>query len=199
VAAQYWFESLLGWEHYHLGHQRWGVAAKYFQALAGTDANLTQFAATNVDLKYRLSPGIWARDPTVGLMASYLKFEYGFKDSLGKVNFEVPVVGGGAFWARSMPKIFDDLFNVIPFLRYPKWVDWEFIYYPMAMKAGQASRFMFAMNFHGKVQWTENFFGEGGFGLKNYSFEDVSSPDPNKQLAPQVVVAFGTFGLGFNF
>lgn len=199
IAGQYWFESLLGWDNYLLGHQRWGLAVKYFEEFAGTDSSLLKFAAGTADLKYRLSPGIWGRDPTVGLMASFLNFDYGFKDEIGTVMFHVPVAGGGVFWARSMPKIFDDLFNIIPFLRYPKWVDWEFIYYPMTFREGQASRFMFAMNFHGKVQWTQNFFGEAGFGLKNYSFEDVHFADPNKQLAPQVVIAFGTVGLGFNF
>lgn len=199
VAAQYWFESVLGWDNYTLAHQRWGLAAKYFESLAGTDADLLKFAAGTVDIKYRFNPGVWGRDPTVGMMASFLNFDYGFKDSLGSVMYHVPVIGGGVFWARSMPKIFDDIFNLMPFMRYPKWVDWEFIYYPLTLREKQTSTFMFAMNFHGKVQWTQNFFGEAGFGLKNYSFEDIRSADPAKQLAPQVVIAFGTLGLGFNF
>lgn len=199
VAAQYWFESVLGWGNYYLAHQRWGLSARYFESLVGTDADLLKFAAGTVDLKYRFTPGVWGRDPTVGMMGSFLNFDYGFKDSLGSVMYHVPVVGGGAFWARSMPKVFDDILNLFPFMRYTKWVDWEFIYYPLALREKQTSTFMFAMNFHGKIQWTQKFFGEAGFGLKNFSFEDVRSPDPNKQLAPQVVIAFGTLGLGFNF
>lgn len=198
-AAQYWFESLLGWENSYLSRQRWGISAKYFRAFLGTDQNLKTLAASNFDLKYRLTPGVSERDPTVGVMLSAMTFDYGFEDSFGAVNFKVPVAGGGVFWARSMPKIFDDLFNLIPIFRYPKWVDWETIYYPLALRDGQKSRHMFAMNFRGKIQWSKKFYGEGGFGLKNFSFEDVRSPDPNEQLAPTVGILYGTVGIGFNF
>lgn len=199
VAGQYWFESLLGWDSYLFSRQRWGIAAKYLEVFLGTNEELKKFAAGNIDIKYRFTPGIWGRDPTVGAMLSAMNFDYSTSDEIGSLTFAVPVVGGGVFWARSMPKIFDEVFNIFPFMRYPKWVDWEFIYYPLALRDGQASNFMFAMNFHGKVQWTENFYGEGGFGFKNYSFEDVRSPDPIFQAAPEVVAAYGTVGLGFNF
>ncbi|MCB0349693.1 MAG: hypothetical protein KDD38_00835 [Bdellovibrionales bacterium] len=199
IAGQYWFESLLGWDSYKYSRQRWGVSAKYFEVFLRSDGDLKKFAAGNVDLKYRFTPGIWSRDPTVGAIASAMNFDYGAADSLGTLSFAVPVVGGGVFWARSMPKVIDDFFNLAPFMRYPKWVDWEFIYYPLALRAQQASNFMFAMNFHGKVQWTENFYGEAGFGLKNYSFKDERSSEALSHAAPNIFVAFGTVGLGFNF
>jgi hypothetical protein len=167
--------------------------------MAATDDGIILFDNGTVDIKYRLTPGVWMREPTVGLMASYLNFAYGIEDTLGEVKFYVPVAGGGVFWARSMPKFFDDIFNIIPFLRYPKWVDWEFIYYPLELRDKQKSNFMFSMNFHGKVLWTKTFFGEAGFSLKNFSFEDVRSSNPDKQLGPSVVAAFGTIGIGIHF
>lgn len=199
ASFQYWFESVLGWRSYRFSHQRWGIAAKYFEAFIGTDESLDKLAVGNVDLKYRLTPGTWGRDPTVGLMLSAMNFDYGASDEFGSVGTSLPTVGGGVFWARSMPKIFDDIFNIVPFMRYPKWVDWEFIYYPITLREKQKSTFMSAMNFHGKVQWTKRFYGEAGFGLKNYSFEDTRSASPDKQLAQTIGVLYGTVGLGFNF
>jgi hypothetical protein len=208
LAGQYWFESLLGLENYWLSRQRWGIAAKYFEAFVGTNEDLRGFAVGNVDLKYRFSPGVWARDPTVGAIVSFLNIDYTVSLDVATIGdpvyqdttYHVPALGGGVFWARSMPKPIDDFFNLVPFMRYPKWVDWEVILYPMTLREGQTSNFMFAMNFHGKVQWKKNFFGEAGFGIKNYSFGDVRSSHGPKQLADAgVIIGYGTVGLGLNF
>ena len=199
ISGQYWFENIFGWRNYLFGQQRWGIASRYFRAFLGTDQSLKTLNVGNVDIKYRMTPGIWGRDPTVGLMGSFLNLDYGFEDELGPANYHVPVVGGGVFWARSMPKFFDDIFNVVPYLRYPKWVDWEFVYYPIAIRDKQVSNFMFAMNFHGKIEFTKKFFGEAGFGLKNFSFEDTRSGNQDKHLGLTAVIAYGTLGLGFNF
>lgn len=210
LAGQYWFENIFGWENYKYSSQRWGVAVKYFQAFSGLDqnskiadtANMRAIETGNFDLKYRLTPGIWGRDPTLGVIASTEVITYGFELNSNKttnVIYRVPLAGGGVFWARSMPKIFDDFFNIVPFMRYPKWVDWEFIWYPVTLRANQKSDFIFNMNFHGKIQWTKRFFGEAGFGLKDFSFEDTTSSDVNKHLRAGLVIAYGTVGLGFNF
>lgn len=199
VAFQYWFESILGWQNYYLSHQRWGLATRYFEAFMGTDKNIHRIAVGTADLKYRFTPGVWGRDPTVGIMASALNLDYSFKFAYGDIYFSVPAVGAGVFWARSMPKLLDDMFNILPFMRYPKWVDWEFVYYPLTLREHQVSRFISAMNFHGKVQWTKNFFGEGGFGIKNFSFSDSRSSDPDRKLAPTMGIGYGTIGVGYNF
>jgi hypothetical protein len=211
VAGQFWFEDIFGWENYTLSRQRWGVSAKYFQAFTGlsstssdpTAANLRRLEAGNVDLKYRLSPGVWGRDPSIGLIASFEQITYGFvaqAAGIPQVTYRVPVYGGGVFWARSMPKLIDDFLNLAPFMRYPKWVDLEFIYYPYAAQAGQTSNLIFNMNFHGKVQWTKNFFGEGGFGVKNFSFSDTNQPFGQATgLSPELYILYGTVGLGFAF
>ncbi|OFZ11799.1 MAG: hypothetical protein A2Z20_05575 [Bdellovibrionales bacterium RBG_16_40_8] len=200
VAGHYWFESLFGWDNYRLSWQRWGVAAKYFQAFLGTDEEIKTFSVGNFDLKYRFTPGVWGRDPTVGLIASIQEFNYGFMiEDNESAEYKVPVVGGGAFWARSMPKFIDSFLNIAPFMRYPKWVDWEFIFYPHALGDKQKSNFMFSMNFHGTIQWRSNFYGEAGFGFKNFSFEDTSSNNPNLRLGSQIGVGYATIGLGFNF
>jgi hypothetical protein len=195
IGFQYWFESILGWENYTLSRQRWGVAARYSDSLVSTGGDAAsediEFSFANVDLKYRFSPGIWGRDPTVGLIFSAHQFRYFLPDVIDE---EVTYGGGGVFWARSMPRFFDEIFNILPIFRYPKWVDWEFLTYPMPITKDQDAAFNFVMNFHGKVQWSPRFFGEGGFGIKTFKVNDF---DTNKTAQPYI--AYGKFGIGINF
>lgn len=190
VAYNQWFETLLGWTNYWVGRQRWGVSAKYFRSMnqiavdaVGTKATLT---VTTADIKYRLNPGLWGRDESLGLIGSYQSVVFG--------ELKSPVGGVGAFWARSMPRIFDDLFNYLPYMSYPKWVDMEFIYYGMSLDSKIQLETNFALNFHGKVMWTKNFFGEAGFGLKRYAFIDTVL---NQKAELNTV--YGTVGLGLSF
>lgn len=189
VAYNHWFENLLWWDQYWLTKQRWGLSAKSFTSLnqlpvgAGQSANLS---VTNVDLKYRLTPGLWTRDETLGAMLSYQDVVFG--------DISAPMLGVGAFWARSMPRAFDELFNYLPYMNYPKWVDMEFIYFVNPLKANVQLAATMALNFHGQVLWRDNFFGEAGFGFKRYAIRDNSI---NRQAALNTI--YGTVGLGFKF
>lgn len=200
VAGQYWFEKIAGWENYYLSKLRWGTSVKYFDTLMAKEPDTKGFvgiSVLNVDLKYRFNPGIWARDPTVGLILATQKVTYEFKQSDINFKSEAQMLGAGLFWARSMPAVFDNAFNLIPFLRYPKWVDVEGILYPLTLDSGKTSRFTLAVNFHGKIQWTPSFFGEAGFGLKNFAWDDTTIGDNGKTVG--LAVGYGTLGLGFNF
>ena len=106
------------------------------------------------------------------------------------------MVGGGMFWARSMPKIFDSLFNILPFMRYPKWVDMELVWYPVSLSSLQSITFTFALNFHGKVQWSKKWFGEAGFGIRNFSWDHLVQ---DEERAIAFAAAYGTVGLGYQF
>jgi hypothetical protein len=199
LAGSYWFESLLGWNDYYLARQRWGVSLKYFQSLNTlTTGSITDTLQSSTGLiKYRVSPGLWSRDETWGLEGGVNQVSYNIFQS----NF----LGAGVFWARSMPKIFDDFMNVLPMFRYPKWVDLDFIYYPVAQTAG-VTPFNFGqgygnweLNFHGKVMWTKQFFGEAGFGIKQLDFyENVNLPTITK-LRLQFTSFYGTAGIGWSF
>jgi hypothetical protein len=103
-------------------------------------------------------------------------------------------LGVGVFWARSMPRIFDQLFNIVPIMRYPKWVDAEYIQYFNSLNSDVSLGNNFALNFHGKVLWSQDIFGEAGFGLKQYSVSDKSL---NKKAG--FTSFYGTVGLGVNF
>jgi|GEM_PF-916408 3-oxoacyl-[acyl-carrier protein] reductase len=190
VAYNQWFESLLGWDNYWVGRQRWGVSAKYFQSFNNLKVNsagdTAPLSVMTIDGKYRLTPGLWGRDETVGPLVSYQNVTF---DEL-----KAPMLGVGAFWARSMPRVFDNLLNYIPLMKYPKWVDMEFIYYVSSMKSDVKLDSSMSLNFHGKVLWTQSFFGEAGFGVKRYAYTDQSL----NQKA-ELNTFYGTVGLGINF
>ncbi len=197
AAYNRWFEDLLGWNDFYLTKQRWGVSAKYFQSFTKfkvADFGNASIQVLNADLKYRFTPGLWTRDETQGAMISYQDTNI----DLEITDFKVPMMGFGWFWARSMPKVFDDLFNYIPLMRYPKWVDMEFIYYAASMDSSKQLDFNFALNFHGQVLWKKNFFGEAGFGIKRYAFVDKTNPF-QANLGYQLNVLYGTVGLGIKF
>jgi hypothetical protein len=119
-------------------------------------------------------------------MASYQNVTFG--------TVKAPMLGGGWFWARSMPKVFDDFFNWFPFMNYQKWVDMEFIYYFSSMNADVKLNNTMALNFHGQVLWKKNFFGEAGFGYKRFGFRDEGQGKEAK-----LDTFYGTLGLGIKF
>jgi hypothetical protein len=110
-----------------------------------------------------------------------------------------------------MPKVFDDILNLFPVMRYPKWVDLEFIYYlaatdpqhellnPWNQFSGVIGTGNWALNFHGKVQWTKRIFGEAGLGVRQYDlFKERPNQDP-RRVRFNYSSFYGTVGLGINF
>ncbi|WP_246845062.1 hypothetical protein [Bdellovibrio sp. NC01] len=191
LAYNQWFEDLFGWTNYWASRQRWGIAAKYFQSfnqltVDKATGRTAPLSVLTVDLKYRFTPGLWNRDESVGLLGSYQSVKF---DEL-----KAPMLGGGVFWARSMPKSIDDLFNVLEFMRYPKWVDMEFIYYTQSMDSNVTLNSSMSLNFHGKVLWTESLYGEAGFGYKRYAFTDTA-----QNQKAELNTFYGTVGVGLNF
>ncbi|MCK6600129.1 MAG: hypothetical protein L6Q37_17325, partial [Bdellovibrionaceae bacterium] len=182
-----WFEKLLG--ENSLSFQRWGFAGKYFNSLNKLNISSTDSEAlsvTTLDLKYRFTPGVWTRDETSGVLMSYQDIKFG--------DFKSPMLGGGWFWARSMPRVFDDFLNWFPFMRYPKWVDMEVIYYFNSMNSNVTLNSPLSVNFHGQMLWSKSIFGEAGFGLKRYAFIDKVL---NKKA--ELNTFYATVGLGIKF
>lgn len=193
VAGSAWFESL-GFTHNNLiSRQRWGVAARYVRSVTsinlGAGTQIENFSVANVDLKYNLVRGIWNRDELFGLIGSVQSVTVGdAKANLG---------GVGVYWARTMPRVFADLFELFPLLDYSKYVDVEFIYYPTVVAGNAIAGTSYNLNFHGKVFWTKRFFGEAGFGIKQLEFSDPEA-GPAGRVA-SFSTAFGTLGIGLIF
>ncbi|WP_413291028.1 hypothetical protein [Bdellovibrio sp. HCB337] len=189
----YWFNSIAGWDQYYLSRQRWGVSAKYMNLLSDIEADKedgtsqkVKINSTIVDLKYRFSPGLWERDESWGAVLSYENLNYS--------DYKVPKLGYGIFWARSMPKFFDDIFNLVPIFRYPKWVDLDIVKYSTAMDSKYTLGDDYSINFHGKILWTPRFYGEAGFGAKKYYFLQKET-----EQGATLNTFYGTLGLGINF
>jgi hypothetical protein len=190
AAYNQWFEDVFGWTHYYLGRQRWGISAKMFKSInhltVSSRGDKADLSVVDVDLKYRFVPGLWGRDETLGAMLSYQEIVFD--------KIKAPMIGAGAFWGRSMPKVFDNIINYVPGMNYPKWVDMEFIMYPVSLSSQVTLQTNFAMNFHGKVLWSKHWFGEAGFGIKRYAIVDNSL-----QQKAALTTFYGTVGLGLSF
>ncbi len=197
AAYNHWFEDWFGWDNYYLTKQRWGISTKYFQSITKYEVSgfgNASLSVLNADLKYRFTPGLWTRDETHGVLFSYQDFQ----TNLQITQFKVPMAGIGWFWARSMPKVFDELISQLPFMNYPKWVDMEFIYYTSSLDSTKSLNLNFALNFHGQILWKDNFFGEAGFGIKRYDVIDKTNPF-QANLGYSLNTLYGTVGLGYKF
>ncbi|MEK7357516.1 MAG: hypothetical protein AAB250_13775, partial [Bdellovibrionota bacterium] len=112
IAAGAWFESLGFTQNDIISRQRWGAAARHFRSLTSIDIgagqSITEFTSTNIDLKYNIYRGVWNRDELVGLIGSV--------EQVSINGIAGMLYGGGGYWARTMPKFFADLFDLVPYL-----------------------------------------------------------------------------------
>ncbi|UYL08659.1 hypothetical protein B9G69_016575 [Bdellovibrio sp. SKB1291214] len=189
---QYWFNDIFGWQNNYLSKQRWGVSAKHFSTLADVDAQKegggtekVGLSSTQVDLRYRFAQGLWERDETVGAIFAY--------EALAVGEEKANKIGAGLFWARSMPKTLDNWLNKFSFLNHPKYVDMEYIQFFGSADSGTTMGMDFLLNFHGKILFTNNFFGELGFGMKKYDFTKAD------QSGASLSSFYGTVGVGVDF
>ncbi|MES3038525.1 MAG: hypothetical protein V4736_11525, partial [Bdellovibrionota bacterium] len=192
-AYNIWFEDFLYMNRTKWAKQTVGLSTKYFRSITplklvkGGEKINSSISVWTGDLKYRFTPGLWTRDETMGLMFSY--------ESITYADVSTAIVGPGWFWARSMPRIFDDFMNLFPFMKYPKWVDMEVIYYGKTFNENtQLTDINMALNFHGQVLWKPNFFGEAGFGIRRIAFGLT-----NENTSPALTLYYGTVGLGYKF
>jgi len=188
IGGAWWFEEIFGWSNDLLSRRRWGVSTRYFQALS--DFAFSQdplipkdFSVLTADLRYNLIPGIWNRDELFGLSLS--------AQSAKIAGVQADLYGVGVYWGRSLPRVFDDLLNIVPLFRYPKYVDTEFIFYPLAMSSKITPQASFHLNFRGKVFWSSRLYGELGFGVKTFDFQE-----PSSLTDVAVSTGYGTFGIG---
>jgi len=184
LAAGHWFERIFGWQSYWFSDRRWGLYGKYFSTLTNFGGRIN-LNAINLDLKYRLTPGIWNEDATLGLIMGFQSVQF----NKGRAN----MLGFGGLWARKMPKVFDEIFNILPWFRFPKWVDMEIIYYPLSLDPKVQIGNNLNLTFHGKMQFTPRIYLEAGFGLKVLDFVKT------RQTKTAGIITFGTGGLGYNF
>jgi len=183
-----WIEQLFNWESRGLSVQRWGVSAKYLKSLnSGTDiyGNPITLTCLNVDLKYRLTQGVWLHDPVFGASLGYQSVTYS--------SYLGTMAGVGAFVGMPMPLFLDNLINFFSWLRYPKWIESEFQYYFMPL-----SSITLGTNYNvflrAKIFPKPNFFFEGAVGLKQFAYSDTAG-----SYTIGVGAFMSTIGLGLEF
>ncbi len=199
IFSSAWFETLMGWENYYLGRLRWGSSLRYFNSLTPLQVKDEEISLNhlNFDVKYRFSPGVWGLDESTGIILGFQQLSYTSKtnSSFGGIQKPSTLLGAGLFWARSMPNIFDKMFNLLPFMRYPKWVDLDFVYYTSNLTSTHSPSVNFLINFHGKVYWTKRFYGEAGVTFKKIGIKQI---EPTEVEVDSFIV-LGTIGAGINF
>ncbi|MES2855562.1 MAG: hypothetical protein V4692_06855, partial [Bdellovibrionota bacterium] len=189
AAASAWFEHLGFTQNDTFARQRWGVTSRYFKALQPFKSNnrtIDTFTALNFDLKYNLLRGVWNRDELFGLIASV--------QSLSLDTTSANLAGFGFYWARTMPRIFNQAIELLPYFDYSKYVDLELVYYPLSLTNTIQAGGSFNLNFHGKVFWTKRVYGEAGFGLKKFEYADKTNNN-----VVSFASTYGTVGLGVIF
>lgn len=187
VSYNKWFEGF-GSQQGSLLYQRLGIGLNYFKSFnnieTGEDGEASSLESQSLAIKYRFSPGLWNWDESWGALISYQTINY--------QSVTTPLAGVGIFWARSMPKTFDSVLNLLPIFRYPKWVDMDFVYFPTSLDSKVKTNGSMLLNFHGKILWTKKLYGEAGFGYKSYSRETAD-------VRTDVRLLYLTVGLGLNF
>jgi hypothetical protein len=191
----YWAEDFFGLAEADWLRLRFGFQYKYFKPFkkllisrdaSGLAKKEVDFLSSTFDIKYRFVPGLWGRDESFGLMLAHHDFNFD--------AYKMNLFGTGFFWARSMPNFFDDLFNYLPFFRFPKWVNAEYIQFVSAANSDLKVSNISHLNFYGKVMWTNNLYGDLGFGMRTYNFSD-----PINSNSPSLRLFFLTMGIGFIF
>lgn len=169
IRSEYWPEKIFGWNNYYLSKNRWGMDAgfkKIFPHLAvknssGTSSIDTSISSAMVNLKYNFIPGVWEKDDIIGAIASYEFLHFG--------AFDVPKIGAGIYWSRSMPGFLDNAYNLFPWFRHPKWMKIDFKKYWSA-KSKYSLSSDYSANFSNKIFWSEKIFGELDLGANRYYF-----------------------------
>jgi hypothetical protein len=199
LGIKYWFESIAGWQNYYLSRQRWGVGYRNFQSLSPLmfrNYNDT-LNYSILDLNYRLNPGIWSWDESWGLTFSSAQMSYNV--------FKTDMLGVGIFLGRSMPTWLDDVINYMPVFRKPKWVNIEYIYYPISQTTGISFYDLgsgygnWILSASSKIMWTNQFFSELAIGMRQADFAQSFSDGLYTRQRFQFTSIYGSIALGANF
>lgn len=194
VGLKWWFEDILNSENYYLSRFRWGVNVHYFASLhdveVSDDSGVVEALSLNVmqvDLRYRLSPGLWGRDETVGLIAFYNSATIG--------ELVMPTQGVGLFWSRPLPELLERWISRISFLSSSStWMNLEISKSLVSMDSNYDLRDSYDAHIEGRLYLNPRFYTELSFGAKKYNF--VRNDDG---AGANLFTSYGSLGAGFEF
>ena len=198
-SAEHWFQEVWGKQSWSF--QRWGVSASIYETLQGFKPSedfpeKLSINPTNFDLLYRFSPGVRPVQSSFGAGVRFLNFKL-FRSISS--DLETRFLGIGAFWHTAPQKIIDDIFNIVPFFRYPKWMEISFFYYPLLLGNEQLG-FSFSWQARGKMFFSKQWFLDASFNTNFISFKraKISGVTPGFDSF-NIGTAHGTIGVGYLF
>lgn len=195
-SAEHWFEEI--WNKSRFSYQRLGLAANMYETIQSFKPNKDfpekiSINPINFDVLYRLSPGVRPVQSSFGLGLRYLNFT--LYRSISS-DIQTQLLGIGGFWQTAPQKLIDDIFNIVPLFRYPKWMELSMYYYPLSMSDVQLG-FSFSWKAHGKIFFARNWYFDASFSVNNIAFRRVNSI--GRTDAFNIATANGTLGLGYLF
>ncbi len=185
----WWFNDIFGAQNRYLSKQRWGFTARYLGSLTDIPTNRgdkVKLESLEAELRYRLSPGLWWRDESVGFYAAY--------DSLKIGELSTPMMGAGVFWSRSMPRAIDDWMNKASFFNHPKWVSADFVNYFSSMDSNYSLTQNYGFNMSAKMMSSPGFFWELALGVRRNGFERKTD-----DASVTLTTINGSLGVGIDF
>lgn len=197
-AAEHWFEEL--WNKSRWSFQRWGIKANIYETINGfkVQDDPSQKYSVNpidVDILFRLKPGVRPVQSSFGVGLRYLNLTM-FRSI--ETDISAQLLGIGGFWHTAPQKIIDDIFNIIPFFRYPKWMELYFYYYPVGLGT-QIEGPSFSWQAKGKMFFSTHWFLEASFNVNYVDFLRKSDVRLTGFERRKLGTAHGTIGLGYLF
>ncbi len=195
----HWFEEI--WNTSSLSYQRWGIKGNIYETVKGfkPSENYPESISVlpiNLDLLYRFSPGVKPVQSSFGAGLRYMRFKL-FRSISSDIESEL--LGVGTFWHTAPQKIVDDIFNVVPFFRYPKWMELSFFYYPLII-GGETAGFSFSWQARGQMYFAKNWFLDASFNVNNIAFKRTKLEGVTVGADSfGIGTAHGTIGVGYLF
>ncbi|MEM7646872.1 MAG: hypothetical protein AAF203_08190, partial [Pseudomonadota bacterium] len=195
-AAEHWFEEI--WGKSSWSFQRWGLAANVYETIQGfkPSDDFPENISVNpihFDILFRLNQGVRPVQSSFGLGVRALNFKL-FRSVSSDV--ETQLMGIGAFWHTAPQKIIDDIFNIVPFFRYPKWMELSFFYFPLAIDNVELG-FSFSWQARGKLYFAKRWYLDASFNVNSVSFKKETAIGQIDSFG--IATAHGTIGVGYHF
>ena len=156
--------------------------------------NNSQFAVhlTNFELMGRFSSGVRPLQRSFGAGLRYLQVSIDGEGS-NFSSFDVNMLGAGIFWHTAPLRLMDDIVNLVPFFKYPKWMEISAYYYPMNFSDNINLGAAFSFHARGRLFFSQSWFFDAAINGTHVSFEKVN------EVEGDLAFIEGTLGIGYNF
>lgn len=165
--------------------QRFSWKAKGYRTLQSPKKSDVQgVTLISGEMRMAYQPGIWNLDDTWGGLLAVSSLEQG--------PVVQPSLGVGVFWARPLPEGLDFWWRRVPGFNFPKYVEFDASYSPVALSSRPLAAPLMQINARGKMWLGSNWSLGAGLSFLSYQIQDG-------QLRQGFSTVSGHFGLGKAF